>query len=238
MSVADSTKLRSEATLSSKPFSFAFGFLFLALFATFPDESRAAEVEWRDEPPPGLVINESLETVLLQMTADHGLKAVISDELEGRVTLDFQGMTIDKIMDELAIIHQFDWFYDGRTVYFFPVASVSQKILHLDRFDIGTLVDVLDDLQLIDQRYPIIGSDDASVAVIKGPMQYLTLVEQTLEAMMVESEDEGPDINDNSDPEKVIAKASRAQGASPEPCPPLTRRPECLPRVTYGYGAN
>lgn len=215
------------------------GFLAVAALAMGRAGLEAAELNWSEDPLPGLIVDEALETVLLQLSAHQGVKAIISDALDARVTLNFQGMTVDQAMDELAMAHQFDWFYDGRAVYFFPISSISQQVLRLEDYDVGRLVGVLEDLALIDRRYPIVGSEDANVALVTGPPQYIALIEQTMAAMVSEDPDENRDepatLQALADLD-MLPTADKGETTEPEPCPPLSRRAECLPRVTYGYG--
>jgi type III secretion protein C len=143
----------------------------------------AATPPWPDRPLSYAVVDQDLHDLLIDVGGKLGLRVSISDAVRGRVHGRLPPAAPREFLDQLASIYDFDWYFDGGTLFISSASEVGSKLLNLGPVPPATLIATLDELGIADQRWPIRSSHDAGIALVSGPPRYTALVEQTLEAL-------------------------------------------------------
>ena len=90
------------------------------------------------------------------------------------------------LLDRLAAMFGFQWYYDGETVYVSAYSEANSKLLPLAGVDAGQLWRTMEQLGIADERWPIHTTENG-LALAMGPPRYLSLIDQTLAALLQKS---------------------------------------------------
>lgn len=151
---------------------------------TAPAPPPAARDDWRGRPFEYAVVDQELRDVLIELGKRVGLNAVVSDGVRGRVRGRLARGTAVETLDRLAAIYGLDWFTDGSTLHVSAVGEAVSRLVDLGGVPPAQLDSALRTLGVLDQRWPIRGSDPSlGMAMVSGPPRYVALVEQTLSVL-------------------------------------------------------
>ncbi|MFC0691919.1 type III secretion system outer membrane ring subunit SctC [Paraburkholderia humisilvae] len=137
----------------------------------------AAPVHWRSSVVHVAVDGKNLKDVLRDFTASQGVVASVADNVQGSVTGNFD-VSPQRFLDTLASSFGFVWFYDGRVLWISSANEVKYQILHFSHAPPQDLRTALENLGLVDSRFPVIYDADSNTALVNGPPQYVKLVAQ------------------------------------------------------------
>lgn len=145
--------------------------------------AHAAPLPDPDKTVSYSVVNQDLRDVISGIAAQLGLRAVISSHVTGQVHGRLPPAPAATMLDRLAGLYGFDWYYDDRTIFVTAYDEAVSKIMPLGPVSARGLVQTLDALGVSDDRWPVRIAPASGVAAVDGPPHYAMLVDQTLAAL-------------------------------------------------------
>jgi type II secretory pathway component GspD/PulD (secretin) len=153
----------------------------IALLAVSP--ARAAPLPDAQRVITYSVVDQSLRDVLAGIGQQLNLRTEISSHVHGQVHGRLPPATAREMLDRLAALYEFDWYYDDRTLFVSGWDEAVSKVLPLGSVGAGELRRTLRQLGVSDDRWPVRVADASGVAAVNGPPHYAGLVDQTLVAL-------------------------------------------------------
>jgi type II secretory pathway component GspD/PulD (secretin) len=149
-------------------------------------QSQAAEPSW----PKGLykyvVIDQDIRDVLIEFEQNTKVADALkmSDEVKGRIRGPLQIVTAEEFFDKtICQSHGLVWYFDGKIMYINASSEIDTVLIDIGRLRPRELIDSLVELGYADSRYPI-QATTAGLVRVSGPPPYLSLLRQTVAAMM------------------------------------------------------
>ena len=156
-------------------FSFASGSISAgARAATLPHPNAIVSYE---------VVEQELPALLDGIARQIGVHAEVSAKVEGHVHGRLPAGNARELLDDLAAVYGFEWYFDGRAIHVSATSESIDKIVPIRRIAAADLQETLVNLAVVDPRWPIRYSRRGDVADIAGPPHYVALIEQTIAAM-------------------------------------------------------
>jgi type III secretion protein C len=138
--------------------------------------ASAMEPKWSKEPYSHTAQDESLRDMLADFTNSSGVRAVISRQINDRVSGRFEGQAPAKFMEKIARIYGLFWFYDGSHLYIYKSSEIRSRSWSLQFVTLAKLAAALKDQGIWDDRYPLrSGISDEAVSVT-GPPRYIEMI--------------------------------------------------------------
>jgi len=129
------------------------------------------------------VVDQNLRDVIAGIAAQLGLRAVISQHVNGQVHGRLPAAPAATMLDRLGGLYGFDWYYDDRTVFVTAYDEAVSKVMPLGPVSASELEETLHELDVSDGRWPVRFATASGVAAVDGPPHYAMLVDQTLAAL-------------------------------------------------------
>jgi len=126
-----------------------------------------------------VVREQNAESVLEELARLIGVPVVLSDEVDGIVSLRATSATGREIFDKVAIEAGLDWRYDGRRIEITSQTEQVSRALSLGGVKRERLIKALDDAGLYDSKFPIKTVEDR-LAIVSGPPRYVAVIEVVL----------------------------------------------------------
>lgn len=134
------------------------------------------EPKWSKEPYSHTAQDESLRDMLADFTGSSGVRAIISRQINDRVSGRFEGQAPAKFMEKISRIYGLYWFYDGSHLYIYKSSEIRTRSWSLQFVTFAKLASTLKDMGIWDDRYPLrSGLSDEAVSVT-GPPRYIEMV--------------------------------------------------------------
>ncbi|MGF1526674.1 MAG: secretin N-terminal domain-containing protein [Candidatus Competibacterales bacterium] len=155
--------------------------LSLALCWTF--EARAARLDWPDRPYSYYANEESLRDVLKSLATSHGMPAVISDEIDASVSVNFTSRYPREIFEQLVRAYNLTWYFDGKTLYIYKLDELVSQTIRLNRTSVDAFEQELRELGVYDERFYWRSIPARGLIYVTGPERYITLIKEWVVAL-------------------------------------------------------
>ncbi len=109
-----------------------------------------------------------------------GISVVMSDEVGGNFSGEFNEMPSDEFLDRVTTLHNLIWYFDGATLYIYGSGEVSSMLLSLRYMKADEVVTMLQELGIEDSRFPIRTASDDELIYVSGPPRYVSLIAETI----------------------------------------------------------
>jgi type III secretion protein C len=157
------------------------GLLVASLLGLVAFEATGAELPWQNAKKFEITAsNRDVKDVLQQLTTSYGIPAVIDDQIKGSPVDGKFSLTPQSMLDTLAANYRLIWFFDGSVLYVSPAGSATSEVLKLPSGDATRLRRSLQQLGVVDERYPLAIDTRNRVLRVSGPRQYVDLVKQAV----------------------------------------------------------
>jgi type II secretory pathway component GspD/PulD (secretin) len=172
-------------TRHSRPLTVA-GVRFLsALALAWPcGQAFAAEPNW----PAGLykyvVIDQDIRDLLVEFGRNIDIPVKMSDQVKGRIHGPFEITTAEQFLKNICASLGLIWYFDGSVMHINVAREIETAFIDLGRLPPNELSAKLVKLGYADPRYPIKTTASADVVSVSGPPPYLSLIRQTVAAML------------------------------------------------------
>jgi type II secretory pathway component GspD/PulD (secretin) len=160
----------------------------LVISAVLPSsgQTQAAEPSWPKGPYKYVVIDQDIRDVLIEFEQNTKVADALkmSDEVKGRIRGPLQIVTAEEFLDKtICQSHGLVWYFDGKIMYINASGEIDTVLIDIGRLRPRELIDSLVELGYADSRYPI-QATTAGLVRVSGPPPYLSLLRQTVAAMM------------------------------------------------------
>ncbi|OED49587.1 hypothetical protein AB838_05870 [Rhodobacteraceae bacterium (ex Bugula neritina AB1)] len=172
-------------------FSFAFSTALFLLFA--PHQAAHAQGEepvtrWQlpqaGEEYPFLGKNQGLRSTLETFGRNVRVAVNIDEEITNDRSVSIeQRMSRQDYLDRLSNEFGLLWFYDGVMLHISSVATVQTEIIPLQNNDGGTVLDVLSQLGIYQEKFVHASDPKRRVFLVSGPTSYVELVKKAVDAI-------------------------------------------------------
>ncbi len=181
----------------------------LAGLATIAPEATAAQLRLGPEPYPYTVVNQDTATILREFGANLQLKVEVSPEVKGRFTAQIGTLPPLEFLDRVTRLANLDWYFDGSVLHVTTVREARTAFLVLDPVPFERFVDSLKTFGVYDERFSLRRDGNANVALVSGPPRYVTLLEQTLAALVAGDRGTPPPTPVGTAPPVAVTAANR-----------------------------
>jgi type II secretory pathway component GspD/PulD (secretin) len=151
--------------------------------ALLPAAAAAGEPQW----PPGVykyvVIDQDLRDALIEFGRNVHIPMEVSDRIKGRVRGPLPGSTAQEFLQRLCASYGLVGYFDGTRLHINSENELKTQLVKVDRTPLNDLLPRLQQLGIVDPRYPVKASSEAGMVAVSGPPAYVALVARTLAEM-------------------------------------------------------
>jgi type II secretory pathway component GspD/PulD (secretin) len=159
-------------------------FLVLAGVLSTPTPARSLEPKWPSGPYKYLVIDQDVKDVLIEFGRNINIPVRVSDQLSGRIRGRLPVATAHEFLNLLCERSGLVWYFDGAVLHVAAEAEVKTELVNIGPLQTSELLAKLDTLGIADPRFPVRATQDAGIISVSGPPIFVSLVQQTLAAMV------------------------------------------------------
>ena len=133
---------------------------------------------WQDSIFGYYAQESNIRDILLDFSASTGVPLRMGDGVRGKVSSSFPTGKSKDFLNELGLLYDFTWFYDGSTIYINSVSEVRQETLNLDVSNLDHIEDGLEVLGIDGTQYGWRMLPTQNILQVVGPPRFLALVEE------------------------------------------------------------
>lgn len=151
----------------------------VAGFVSQPSLLWAEDGSWLTEQFDVVVRDQPVSDVLREFGVMVGRPVVVTDGVDGRVSIRFDSATGSDILDAVTRENALDWRYDGVRIEVSSHDEQVSRLLQMGGVQQEDLVAALDAIKVYDSKFPI-STIDGTLALVSGPPRYIAIVEIVL----------------------------------------------------------
>lgn len=140
----------------------------------------AAEVVWKEPRYTLIARGIPLHEALDSFAVAQGLSSVISPHIKGQLSGDFKDMPATAFLDKLCTMHHLMWYYDGAALYLYSADEITTSLLELRYLTLLDVQQMLLELSVADERYPLKSTDAGNLLLLNGPPRYVQLIRELI----------------------------------------------------------
>jgi type II secretory pathway component GspD/PulD (secretin) len=151
------------------------GLVFLSFGSAF-----AAAPEWFSKQYSYVLINQDIRDALKEFGRNLGVPVALSDKIRGQVRGEVRAETAGAFLTRLAEANGLIWYYDGSILHMNSNEEFATQIIDLGRANGGMVVDEVQRLDLMDDRFSIKSTPNAPALRVSGPPAFIAMVQQVV----------------------------------------------------------
>ncbi|HSI84693.1 MAG TPA: type III secretion system outer membrane ring subunit SctC [Candidatus Methylacidiphilales bacterium] len=136
-----------------------------------------AGIPWHDGQFNVLAQDQDLRDLLRQFATAYGIRIVVSDKIEVKVSGRFEGLKPEQFLEQICRAYNLMTFYDGNMLYVYRNDESTSKIIQMRKVPPSRLLNVLRLLGLTHPAYAIRAVEDEGILMVSGPPKFLQTVE-------------------------------------------------------------
>ena len=136
----------------------------------------APVVPWKTTEYTLIAREMPLSEVLTGFGTAQGLSVVVSDAVKGTLSGDFKKLSPQEFLDTVTVLNNLAWYYDGAALYIYTSGEIETILLDLKYMKAGEVRQMLKQLGVEDERFPLKTTSDDELVMVAGPPRYVTLV--------------------------------------------------------------
>ena len=142
--------------------------------------AAAAPIPWKTPTYTLVARDMNLRTALDTFAVAQGLSVVMSDGVQGVFSGDFRDTPSGGFLERLATVHNLTWYYDGAALYLYGAGEIQTLLLDLQYMKAGEVRDMLGELGVEDERFPLKTTSNDEIVMVSGPPRYVALVAELI----------------------------------------------------------
>ncbi len=148
-------------------------------------EKSAMPAGWTDQdtPYPYIALDQPVREVLTEFGRNLGLPVIVSEAIDGVVSIGSPNLTPQAFMRELSRKAGLQWYFDGVSLHVVRAEESRSRLVDLGSTSLAVVRKAVTDLGLADQRFPIRQAGRTGLAIIAGPSPYVETVENVVRAL-------------------------------------------------------
>ncbi len=149
-----------------------------------PTQERAHAQPWADAPFTYVASGKTVDEVLTDFARTFSLRLSLSGRFPSRVSGKFDRRSPTEFLDRLAGVYGFQWFVHAGSLYISRTQDAVTRALPVARLDnAGGMRRALSELRVLQDKFGYTELPKQGTVVVSGPEAYVTLVEQTINAL-------------------------------------------------------
>jgi type II secretory pathway component GspD/PulD (secretin) len=156
------------------------------------------EPKWSADPYKYIVVDQDLKAVLTEFGRNLDIAVEVSDQVKGRMRGRLPAGTAEQFLSALCESYGLVWYFDGAALHVSAKSESKTELVDVGQLpaaDLKALPDKLEKLGIADRRFPLRTTDNVGVISVSGPPTYVSLVRQTLAAMIRSATPPAPEGN-------------------------------------------
>jgi len=126
--------------------------------------------------------DQNVRDVFKEISVAIGVPILLSNEVDGRVSVSFEQATASELLDGIARNRALDWRFDGGRIRVTSQSEQITRIIDLDGVTLNQLSSALISLDVYNDRFQMTAVD-GEFGMIVGPPDYVAVVEVVLGAL-------------------------------------------------------
>lgn len=143
-----------------------------AAFASSPD--------WFSRQYSYVLINQDIRDALKEFGRNMGVPVTLSDKIRGQVRGEVRADTAGAFLTRLAEANGLIWYYDGSILHLNSSEEFATQIIDLGRANGDMVIDEVQRLDLMDDRFSIRSTPNAPALRVSGPPAFIAMVQQVI----------------------------------------------------------
>lgn len=160
--------------------------LLLALMLAFnmvaPISAKAAPIPWAEQTVKITTKGKPVDEMLRELAARNDIAINVGKGVRGTVNGAFD-MRPQALLEMLASNFGFVWYFDGALLDVTSAEDIRSQIVSLESTSVSSARSVLERLQLVEPRYPVVFDERSRTAKVSGPSRYVSLVAQAIQSI-------------------------------------------------------
>ncbi len=137
--------------------------------ATLLSCSLLAEIPWRNKRYSHFSQGEELRSLLKGFIAEQGINAVVSEEINGLVSGNFNNLSPQTFFEGMMSANSLIWFYDGTNLYIDPSSEVRTQALQLPYVSAERLIEAAKEMHYESSSWSISRIPKSDIVQLSGP---------------------------------------------------------------------
>lgn len=109
---------------------------------------------------------------------------IIAEGVDGKAIMDVEIKgTRSDYLDQLAMLFDFGWYFDGAVLHIFSVGELQTKVFSLQKMKGAELISMLKSLGVYQNRFLHRADDRRQALLVSGPKSYVETVAEVVEAL-------------------------------------------------------
>ena len=157
-------------------------FILALAFAALTAVAGAATnaIPWRVPAYSLTARNMSVVEALDTFGVAEGVPVIQSQAVSGSFSGAFKDVPASDFLDRMATMHNLTWYYDGAALYVYGAGEVRSSLIDLAYMKAGDVRELLRELGVEDERFPIKTASNDEIIMVSGPPRYVELVLETI----------------------------------------------------------
>ncbi|QFI65881.1 type III secretion protein [Sinorhizobium alkalisoli] len=157
--------------------------MFAVAILAAPIPAIAGAPRWYDSSYNYVLINQDVRDALNEFGRNVSIPVVVSDRIRGQVRGDVRAETAKGFLDELTQANGLIWYFDGSILHINTSDEFSTQIINIGRADGRSVIDEIERLDLMDERFSIRTTDNAPALRVSGPPPFIAMVKQVVSSV-------------------------------------------------------
>ncbi|OUS25075.1 EscC/YscC/HrcC family type III secretion system outer membrane ring protein [Gammaproteobacteria bacterium 45_16_T64] len=153
-------------------------YTFIGVSVLSASTAHAQGWRWAKESYAHYAENEPVKDLLQQFGSSINIPVVVSSEVKGVVSGNFEESPAREFIDRLARIQSLLWYYDGQVLYVYDAGEIETAIIDVKPISSIRLMSTLKKLNVLDQRFDLNIVDEEGIVMVSGPPRYAQLVRE------------------------------------------------------------
>ncbi|MEP7456716.1 type III secretion protein [Phyllobacterium sp. SB3] len=140
----------------------------------------AAAPDWFSKQYSYVLINQDIRDALREFGRNLGVPVALSDKIRGQVRGEVRADTAGAFLTRLAEANGLIWYYDGSILHMNSSEEFATQIIDLGRANGDMVVNEVERLDLMDDRFSIRSTPNAPALRVSGPPAFIAMVQQVI----------------------------------------------------------
>lgn len=136
--------------------------------------------DWSEKRYSYILINQDIRDALKEFGRNLNIPVSLSDKIRGQVRGEVRAETAGAFLTKLAEANGLIWYYDGSILYINSSDEFATQILDAGHADGAMVIEEVKRLSLMDDRFSIKYTPNASALRVSGPPAFIAMVQQVV----------------------------------------------------------
>ncbi|MGF1643373.1 MAG: secretin N-terminal domain-containing protein [Thiotrichales bacterium] len=136
----------------------------------------AAEIPWASKSYSHYSNGEPLRNMVNSFFGSHGIPVIVSKRIKDVVSLSFNDVPNDEVLERLAKTYHLTWYYDGNVAYVYHIDEIQTGSLMLKHVSVKEFTDAIERMGIYDPRISWTVSERDGLLHFAGPARFVEMV--------------------------------------------------------------